>query len=121
MQNVLFLKNKLKRQIDLNGQSFSAYRSVYDERHQKTDEEEEVATFTGIFHESTSYVKNTVGEAGVIRSKPQPMILTLITEESKKLAVDDRIAISDCTYVIVSKKNVKQLDVAYDISLEVKV
>lgn len=121
MQNVLFLKNKIARQITLNGQQFSFKRRTIDKYHQQSAEEEEVTTVAGLYHETVSYVRENSSDSGRMVSKPQPMILLLCDDESKKIRHNDTVYIGECTYHVVSVKDVKNLGVAYDISLEVVV
>lgn len=121
MQNVLFLKNKVARQITLNGQQFLFKRRNTDAYHQQSAIEEEVATISGIFHESTSYVRESSNDSGRMFTKPQPMILALRDNVSEEIQHNDTVNIGDCIYRVVSKKDVKNLGVAYDISLEVLV
>lgn len=119
MQATLFMKNKIARQIALNGQEFSFVRNEIDEYHQQLDDVKEVAIILGIFHEATSYVKETNSDGGRMVSKPQPMILTLCDDSSRSLQKGDKVTIGTNTYYIVEKHDIRNLGVAYDISLEV--
>lgn len=119
MQNTRFLKNKIARQITLNGQQFSFERYATDKYHQQSSDVEEVTLVFGIFHETVAYVRESGSDSGRMVSKSQPMILLLCDDESKKIQHNDIVRIGDCTYHVVSKKDVKNLGVAYDISLEV--
>ena len=119
MQTTLFMKNKITRQIAINGQKFAFVRNKVDDYHQQLDEVKEVATISGIFHEATSYVKGTNGDGGRMVSKPQPMILTLCDDNSRLLEKDDKVTIGSNTYYVIEKHDIKGLSVAYDISLEV--
>ena len=119
MQATLFMKNKIARQIAINGQKFAFVRNKTDDYHQQLDEVKEVATISGIFHEATSYVKGTNSDGGRMVSKPQPMILTLRDDNSRLLEKDDKVTIGSNTYYVIEKYDIKNLGVAYDISLEV--
>ena len=119
MQVALFMKNKIARQIALNGQEFLFVRNEVDDYHQQFDEVREIATISGIFHEAASYIKETNSDSGRMVSKSQPMILTLCDDNSHSLQKDDRVTIGTNIYYIVGKYDVKNLGVAYDISLEV--
>lgn len=118
MQNVLFLQTKIARQISLNGQSFEFKRFKFDKYNVITDEVLKVYTLKGIFHEAVSYQKPQDAEAGRMVAKPQPMILTLI-ENDIDILKDDVVRIGNNTFTVVEKHDVKGLQVAYDISLEV--
>lgn len=119
MQAALFMKNKIARQIAMNGQEFRFTRNKVDDYRQQLDDMEEVATISGIFHEATSYVKGTNSDGGRMVSKPQPMILTLCDDNSRLLQRDDKVTIGSNVYYVVEKHDIKGLGVAYDISLEV--
>lgn len=119
MQATLFMKNKIARQIAINGQKFAFVRNEVDEYHQQLDEKNAVATIAGIFHEATSYVKETNSDGGRMISKPQPMILTLCDDNSRLLEKDDEVTIGDNVYHVIEKHDIKGLGIAYDISLEV--
>lgn len=120
MQATLFLKNKIARQIAMNGRQFSFARFGLDEYHQRLETAEVVATIEGVFHETTSYIRSTDSDTGRMSSKPQPMILTLCDEASRLLEKDDEVVIGSNTYRLVAKRDIENLGVAYDISLEVK-
>lgn len=116
-QTELFLKNKIKRQICINGQKFNFKKTILDEFNQKklTDEVVEV---DGIFHESVSYIKSKNSEPARLVTKPQPMILVLF-EDGEKIEKDFVLEFSGNEYVVSEKHNIKGLNVAFDISLEV--
>lgn len=119
MQVTLFLKNKIKRQIFWNGQQFVFIRNVEDDYKQQSEEAKEIVSITGIFHEVTSYIKQTNSDGGQMIGKTQPMILTLCNEDSRLIEKGDKVTVGTDVYYVVEKHNVKGLDVAYDISLEV--
>lgn len=120
MQVALFLKNKIARQIAINGRQFTFARFGLDEYHQRLETSEVIATIKGVFHETTSYIKSADSDTGRMVSKPQPMILTLCDNNSRLLEKDDEVVIGSNTYRLIAKRDVENLGVAYDISLEVK-
>lgn len=116
MQNVLFLQNKLKRQICLNGQDLVFKKVIEDNFHQSVESEEEVVV-KGIYHEAYSYAKSQDSDAARMVKKPQPMVLMLF-EDGSKIEKDFSLMLGGSKYKVTAKHNVKNLDVAYDVSLE---
>ena len=112
-----FLENKIKRQICMNGQDFVFNKVLKDDFRQNilTDEEVKVK---GIFHENTTWMKSEDLDAARMVRKPQPKILTLY-EDGIKLEKDFTMEFSGRKYVVSEKENVKGLNIAFDISLEV--
>lgn len=121
MQVALFMKNKISRQIAMNGQTFAFVRNEMDQYKQQLDSASKVADVAGIFHETTAYVKETNSDGGRMISKPQPMILMLCDENSRLLQNGDKVTIGDRIYHIIEKRDLKGLGIAYDVSLEVVV
>lgn len=119
MLNSKFLKNKIERQINLNGQEFIFIRYKEDEYHQVSDEEKEEIYVKGIFHTTNSFVKANTSDASVVRSKPQPMILTLY-EQGLLIKINDKVVINEETYKVVDINDVNSFNVACDISLEIE-
>ena len=123
MQVETFLRNKINRQIKWNGQEFVFSRYTENEYHETTDEVEMTITFRGIFHEGGGYggmLNQELYEREGSReySKMKPMILCLYSEETKKLQMDDRVKIGDDDYFVVAKNDIKNLHIAYEVSLE---
>lgn len=117
MQVGLFLENKLRRQLAMNGRKFDFQQIGEDQYHQKNQIVRQY-TIDGIFHESTSYIKSADKEGSRLTSKPQPMILTL-KSEADKVSKDDILLLNDVKYIVVAKHDVNNLNIACDISLEV--
>lgn len=117
MQYSLFLKNKIQRQLALNGQDFEFYKSEKDKYGQPKLSESTIK-IKGIFHQTSSFLKSEDSEGARITKKPQPMIMALY-EDCLNIEKDDQLMISDNKYKVVGKTNVNNLNVAFDISLEV--
>ena len=124
MQTEVFLRNKIKRQIKWNGQQFIFERyklNDYSEIDYNAIDKEFIVN--GIFHEGGGYggmlnIELFERDGARTTTKMKPMILCLY-EEGKDLDMDDVVKISDYKYKIVDKQDVKNLNVAYEISLEV--
>lgn len=117
MQMALFLKNRISRQLELNGNKYTFVHYKVDEYKQLTDEVESSVEVVGLFHTTNSYIKESTGEGARIVSKPQPMMLMLF-EDSEKLSKDDKVTIGSCIYKVVNKTDVNHFGVACDVSLE---
>lgn len=77
MINTKFEAYKLKREVRRNGVVFEFKRRKLDKFNEPTGELETVAEVRGLYHESNSYIAETVGDAATIRTKKQPMLLCL--------------------------------------------
>lgn len=77
MINTKFEAYKLRRVLKQSGVDFVFMRSEKNEYGEPDGEPLEVARLRGIYHETNSYVSNTVGDAATTRTKKQPMILCL--------------------------------------------
>ena len=117
MLNKTFLKNKIDRQIKINGQEFVFKRYEEDEFHQISDELSITITLNGIFHTSNSYINQTTGDGAKTFTKPTPMILTLY-EQGKMIKTNDMVIIKENKYKVIRTNNINDFDVAIDISLE---
>ena len=120
-----FLKNKITRQIKWNGKSFTFIRYKENDYHEKNyDEVEMEVTLQGVFHEGGGYggmlnIELYSRDGGRTVSKMKPMILCLKTEESTVLKMDDVVKVGDYVYKVVEKNDIQNLDVAFEISLEI--
>lgn len=117
MQTNLFLKNKIKRQIKINGAELTFSRYKIDKYHQATDEVEEEYVIKGLYHTSNNYIKENISEASKIVTKQQPMFLVLF-EDGEKIKISDTVLISGVKYNVANKNDVSGMGIAYDISLE---
>lgn len=82
MINTKFEAYKLKREVRRSGVDFEFKRRKLDKFNEPTDELETVATIRGLYHETNSYVTETVGDAATTRTKKQPMLLCLVDDVS---------------------------------------
>lgn len=124
MQVETFLRNKIKRQIEWNGQNFIFKRFVENEYHELQDNVGQTFEIRGVFHEGGGYggmlnFELYEREGSRELSKMKPMILCLYNDVSKELKLDDRVKIGDEEYYIIGKNDIKNMGIAYDLSLEV--
>jgi len=123
MQVETFLRNKIKRQILWNGQEFTFQRFAQNSYYEITDEVGQTFEIKGVFHDGGGYggmlnLELYEREGSRDFSKMKPMILCLYDDVSKEIAMDDRVEIGDNKYFVVEKNDIKNLHIAYEISLE---
>lgn len=120
----VYFRNKIKRQIEWNGQEFVFTRYALNEYEEidysKVDKEFHLK---GIFHEGGGYggmlnIQIYERDGARTLTKMKPMILCLY-EDGKDLDMDDEVIISDYKYKVVDKNDIKNLKVAFEISLEI--
>lgn len=119
----VFLRNKLERQIKWNGQPFKFIRYKRNDFHEITDEVEKEFNFNGVFHEGGGYggmlnIEMYGRDGGKTVTKMKPMVLALY-EDSIEVDTDDYVNIGDYIYKVVEKNDIKNLHIAFEISLEV--
>lgn len=112
-----FQINKVNRLISTNGEIFNFKRKKINEFNEYTEEEQTIQ-IKGIFHQTNSYVSQTGMDAGLIRSKPQPLVMCL-KEEAEKIMKDDILEYKGKQYKVIDKTNLVELDICVDISLDV--
>lgn len=122
MQVKVFLENKIKRQILWNGQKFIFNRYRINEYKELTDEVEKTIEVNGIFHEGGGYggilnIELYERDGARSVSDMKPMILCLY-DDGKELRIDDEVEIAGSKFRVVEKNNVKQINVAFEVSLE---
>ena len=117
MQMITYLRNKISRQLQMNGQKYVFKHLKEDEFHQVSDEVEKEIEVVGLFHTTNSYIKNSDSDGTRITSKLQPMLLVLY-EDGMALSKDDKVMIGSQDYKITKKNDINNFGVAFDISLE---
>ncbi len=123
MSSTSFLRNKIKRQINWNGQNFKFVRFKKNQYRELTEEVEREFYFKGVFHEGGGYggmLNFELYERDGARtlSRLKPMILCLY-EDGRELIIDDQVRIGDEDFKVVEINDVKNLGVAIEISMEV--
>lgn len=122
MEATLFLRNKLKRHIDWSGQELTFYRSVKNEYGELTDEIEQEFSMKALYHDGGGYggmvnIEILERDGGRTFTRMKPMVMCLY-EDGIDIQTDDWIIISENRYRVVDKLDIKNLNVVFEISLE---
>ena len=114
-RNFLFIQRKIQREIDWSGENFVFTHNEEDKYHRETAETS--YSIKGIFHQSTSYSNKTSNDGSTTRTKPSPMILCNY-DDGVQINLGDSVNINNQDYFVTAIQNVQELNVAFDISLE---
>lgn len=109
--------HKVERLLSKYGNKFVFNQPVIDDFGEPTAEFKEVDV-TGVYHESQGYISKSVGDGTTSRSKPTSQILTLFPN-GKTLSIGDTTKFNGKSYKVTGIKNVGNIDIAFDVSLEV--
>jgi hypothetical protein len=110
---------KLKRILHSQGSTYTFIRQGLNKYKVPDNTLTKTFELIGLFHESSSYVKFTTGDAARIKSSPQPMMLTEFSSASELLSGDILTITNGKKYKVVEVKDVLNLGLICDISLEV--
>lgn len=113
-----FQRNKVNRLIQINGQEFSFKRQKKNEYGEPIKDDFDEVKVKGFYHESSSFVSKTSSDSTTYRSKPNPLILCTI-DDGNKLRKNDVLEYNGKRYVVVDLTNLNELNICYDVSLEV--
>lgn len=113
-----FQRNKVNRLIQQKGIELVFLRSSKNEFGESIKDQSEEIRIKGFYHETSSYVIRVASDDTASRSKPQPLIMCSI-EDGKKIAKDDLLNYNGNKYTVTGLTNLNELDICYDISLEV--
>lgn len=116
--NTSFDIAKVRRAIKTHGKVFIFTRQALNKFNEPTEESENLESIHGLFHQTRSWIEQKTSEGTIKRSKPQPQILTLVDEAVKSLKIGDKLEYCGNTYKVSGIDNINNLDIAYDISLE---
>lgn len=104
MIDTKFEAYKLKRILRRSGTDFVFKRRKLNKFNEPTEEYEDVATIRGLYHESNSFITDTVGDAATTRTKKQPMVLCLCEDiESLDLRQGDETEVATRSSQMTSK------------------
>ncbi len=104
MINTKFEAYKLKRILRRSGTDFVFRRRKLNKFNEPTGEHEDVSTIRGLYHESNSFITDTVGDAATTRTKKQPMVLCLCEDiESLDLRQGDEMRVATRSPQMTSK------------------
>lgn len=114
----LFLENRIKRQLKMNGVECQLFKRYEDEFGQKENAARQGFYFIGLYHTNDSQltVKDTVGSKSVSRREPR---LLFLFSDGFIPVMDDIIMIRDKRYRVIGVNDVNGMGIAGDISLEV--
>ena len=123
MQVETFLKNKISRLIQWNGQDLVFTRKMKNQYHEIVEDTEFTIQIKGVFHDGGGYggmlnLELFTREGSREYEKSKPMILCLVDDVSSQIVIDDEIKIGNVNYTVVDKVDLKNLGIAYEISLE---
>lgn len=116
--NKTFEAYKIAREIKRSGGSYTFFRYVLNDFNEPTDETEDVATISGLYHEQNSNIEITTGDTTQVRTTKIPMILCLY-EDISDLQIGDVVTINSKNYKLTGIVNIQEWSIIGDISLEV--
>lgn len=115
--NLEFEKHKLIRFIRSLGQSYTFIAPGTNQFGEPTGQKE-VVEVSGVYHETQGYVTSSATDGSNIKSKPDSLIMCLV-EDATELTTGMVVTIRDKDYKVIDLRDVNNLGVACDISLEV--
>lgn len=116
MNTTEFQLHKLRRLIKTQGKPFELQvqkTNVFGE----PDGEPIAQVIAGVYHETTGYLTKETSDASSIRKKSSPQVLCLY-EDAKGVSVEQKLKFNGRTYRVTEVKNLSELNLACDISLE---
>lgn len=119
MVNKQFEAYKIKREIKRSGETYVFMRPKLNEFNEPSDEEEEVGSLLGLYHEQNSNVQITTGDTTQTRTKKMPMILCVYNDAKMlDLHLGDKLYLNDRILKVVSLVNIQEWNIIGDLSLE---
>lgn len=118
MRNLQYELHKVEREIKTHGATYVIKRKEKDSYGEYTGMMIKVCEVKGVFHISKGFITQISVDAATVRTKGQPMLLTLY-EDTKDIQVNDIVLINGKTYKIVDKNNIQEFSIVSDLSLEV--
>lgn len=122
MRAEVYLKNKVKRQIEWNGREATFIHYKQNQYHETTDEVEWKKTIKGVFHEGGGYggmlnFELYERDGSRMASRMKPMFLCAL-DDATEITMGDIMLLNNHKYKVIEKSNVSELNVAYEISFE---
>lgn len=114
--NPSFEKHKLIRFIKSQGRTYTFTAPETNIFGEPTGQKKAVEVL-GVYHETQGYVTNSATEGSNIKSKPESLIMCLV-EDAVELVREMTVTIRGKDYRIVDLRDVNNLGLACDISLE---
>lgn len=113
-------EHKIKREIQLHGNTYTFVRETKDGYGEPTGETTEVATICGLFHISKGYVTRSTSDGTKTHGTGQPMILSL-WEDAEPIQSGDVVEINGNKHRVIAKNNVQEYNLFCDTSLDAEV
>ena len=114
--NTSFERHKLIRFIRSQGRTYTFTSQGTNPFGEPTGQGKTIEVL-GVYHETQGYVTNSATDGSNIKSKPDSLIMCLV-EDTVELVREMTVTISGKEYKIVDLRDVNNLGVACDISLE---
>ena len=106
---------QLKRALEKSGKDCRFYRTVENEFHEATGEQN-VYTCRGLFHEANGYLNVSITEAGKLHTKKEPKLLILFTKDIRK---GDFVDMDSSRFEVTGVDDLGCMHLCLDLSLEV--
>lgn len=115
--------HKMKLYLLRNGMKYDVERKQLNDYGEPTRDEngkyktETILSFVGLFHTSNSFVSESVAESSITKTKQQPQILS-VYEDVRSIMQGDILTVADCVYEVVEVRNISNMGIVADISLQ---
>lgn len=115
--------HKMKLYLLRNGMRYDVERKQLNDYGEPIRDEngkyktETILSFVGLFHTSNSFVSESVAESSITKTKQQPQILS-VYEDVRSIMQGDILTVADCVYEVVEVRNISNMGIVADISLQ---
>lgn len=115
--------HKMKLYLLRNGMRYDVERKQLNDYGEPIRDEngkyktEAILSFVGLFHTSNSFVSESVAESSITKTKQQPQILS-VYEDVRSIMQGDILTVADCVYEVVEVRNISNMGIVADISLQ---
>lgn len=118
MRTPKFEQAKLKRLLSMHGKLYTFVRPALNEFEEPTATPEKQFVICGVYHENEMHIRVEAMNETRYRTEKQPLIMCEY-ERAKVLMVGDRLVINDVNYRVTNVRDVGNIGVYGDVSLEV--
>jgi len=115
--NISFERYKLIRFIQSQGKTYT-FVAYGKNQFGEPDEVEYSVDIPGVYHETQGYVTGSASDGSNVKTKPDSLIMCL-SEDSMELSEGMVVTIEGKDYKVIDLRDINNLGVACDISLEV--
>lgn len=120
MVNKDFEVYKLKRELKRSGRDYEFTRPLANKFGEPTDEQQEVGTLRGLYHEQNEHITVMMSDTTQVRTKKVPSILCLYEDTaSLALVIGDRVELNGKIMKVTGIVNIQEWNLIADVSLEV--